>query len=100
MESAHGLRPEESQLLGVVRGVRNRYRAKRALRGTAITVAASWAILALSAYAMNVLKYGDGAVITVRILSLLAIAVVAAVFIALPLRPKDDDQRVAMYLEE
>ena len=39
MESVHGLPSEQAQLLGVVRGVRNRYRAKRALRGAAITVA-------------------------------------------------------------
>ena len=100
MESAHGPGVPSQQLIGVVRGVRNRYRAKRALRGAAITIAASWAILALSAYAMNALHYGDAAVITIRIVSLLAIAAVAIVSIVLPLRPKFDDQRVAMYLEE
>ena len=50
MESAHGTGIPSEQLIGVVRGVRNRYRTKRALRGAAITVAASWAILAASAY--------------------------------------------------
>ena len=100
MESAHGPGVPSEQLIGVVRGVRNRYRAKRALRGAAITVAAAWAILALSAYAMNALKYGDGAVITIRILSLIAIAAIAIVFIVLPLRPKFEDKQVAMYLEE
>ena len=41
MESVHGVGSDQSQLLGIVRGVRSRYRAKRALRGAAITVAAS-----------------------------------------------------------
>ena len=63
----HGLPSEQSQLLGVVRGVRNRYRAKRALRGAAITVAASWAVLVAAAYVMSVLKYSDAAVLWRRI---------------------------------
>ena len=62
MESAHGTGIPSEQLIGVVRGVRNRYRAKRALRGAAITVAASWAILAASAYAMNAMRYDAAAV--------------------------------------
>jgi len=33
-------------------------------------VAASWAILAASAYAMSALHYGDGAVLATRIVSL------------------------------
>src|SRR3954453_508422 len=100
MESAHGTGIPSEQLIGVVRGVRNRYRAKRALRGAAITVAASWAILALTAYAMSALKYSDGAVLGLRIVSLIAIAIVAVVAIVLPLRPKFGDEQVALYLEE
>jgi len=41
MESVHGMSSEQSELLGVVRGVRNRYRAKIAMRGAAITLAAA-----------------------------------------------------------
>jgi len=100
MESAHGTGIPSEQLIGVVRGVRNRYRAKRALRGAAITVAASWVILAVAAYAMNALKYSDGAVLAIRVVSLLAIAAAAVLFILLPLRPKFGDDQVAMYLEE
>ena len=76
------------QLIGVVRGVRNRYRAKRALRGAAITVAASWAILAASAYVMNAIALSDGAVLGARIIALLAIVAVAVWFIVLPLLPQ------------
>jgi hypothetical protein len=100
MESVHGTGIPSEQLIGVVRGVRNRYRAKRALRGAAITVAASWAILAASAYVMNAMHYGDGAVLGTRIVALLAIVVVAVWFIALPLRPAFGDDQVALYLEE
>src|SRR5262245_61389892 len=100
MESVHGLPPEQSQLLGVVRGVRNRYRAKRALRGAAITVAASWGVLAAASYAMSVLKYGDAAVLWTRIVGIVAIVAIAARFIVWPLRPKFGDNQVALYLEE
>ena len=100
MESIHGLPSEQSQLLGVVRGVRNRYRAKRALRGAAITVAASWAVLLVASYAMSVLKYGDAAVLTTRILSVVAIVGIIARFIVRPLLPKFRDDQVALYLEE
>ena len=59
MESTHSLASQE--LLGVVRGVRNRYRAKLALRGAAIAVAGTWVTLALATYAANSLKYSDNA---------------------------------------
>ena len=70
MESVHGagLTSEQSQLLGVVRGVRNRYRAKRALRGAAIAVALTWAVFAAMAYAMSVFKYSDASVLWGRVI--------------------------------
>src|SRR6476646_9253141 len=100
MESAHGTSIPSEQLIGVVRGVRNRYRTKRALRGAAITVAVSWAILAASAYVMNASRYSDGAVLGTRIVSLLSILAVAIWFIVRPLLPKFGDDQVALYLEE
>ncbi len=101
MENVHGGLPsDQSQLLGVVRGVRNRYRAKRALRGAAITVAAGWVVLAASAYAMSALKYGDGAVLGVRVAALVVIAGIAMRFLVMPLLPRLRDEQVALYLEE
>src|SRR5215831_18965962 len=100
MESVHGLPSEQSQQLGVVRGVRNRYRMKRALRGGAITVAASWAVLVAASYAMSVLKYTDAAVLWCRIAAIVAIAAIVIRFLAWPLRPRFGDNQVALYLEE
>jgi len=88
------------QLIGVVRGVRNATARNARCGGGAVTVAASWAILAASAYAMSALHYGDGAVLATRIVSLLAIRrgsrVVSSV---LPLR-QNSARPVALYLEE
>ncbi len=100
MESVHGFRTDQSQLLGVVHGVRNRYRAKRALLGAAITVGGGWAVLALASYAMQLAKYSGGVVLTARIASVLAIVALVYWAIVRPLRPRLDDERVALYLEE
>jgi hypothetical protein len=100
MESVHGMSSEQSELLGVVRGVRNRYRAKIALRGAAITLAAALVMFAISAYAMNAFKYSDGVVITARVSTLLIVVALAVWLIILPLRPKLRDEQVALYLEE
>ena len=100
MESVHGMSSEQSELLGVVRGVRNRYRAKIALRGAAITLAAALVMFAISAYAMNAFKYSDGVVITARVSTLLIVVALAVWLIILALRPKLRDEQVALYLEE
>src|SRR5512146_1351785 len=100
MESVHGISSDQSQLLGSVRGVRSRYRAKRALRGAAITVAGGWAIAAAAAYAMSAWHYSDAVVLTARIVTVVAVIALAVWFIVRPLLPKLADQQVALYLEE
>src|SRR3954467_4278074 len=100
MESTHGVPPEQSSLIDVVRGVRTRYRAKLALRGGAIAVAASWVVLFVTAYAMSVFKYSDAVVVGGRIVAIVAILAIVAWFVVLPLLPKLRDEQVALYLEE
>ena len=100
MESVHGTAGEQSQLLGVVRGVRARYRAKLALRGAAITIAAGWALVALGGVLMNAFHYADGVVLAVRIVAIATILGMTAWFIVRPLLPKLHDEQVALYLEE
>ena len=46
MDSVHGFATDQGQLAGVVRGVRNRWRLKRALHGATLTVAAGFVVLA------------------------------------------------------
>src|SRR5215831_18694262 len=101
MESVHGgsgLTSEQSQLLGVVRGIRNRYRAKRALRGAAITVAITWVTFVLLGYVMSALKYSHASVLWGRIIAFLALAASAAWFVVRPMLPKFRDEQVALYL--
>src|SRR3569833_3269971 len=98
MESTHSLASQE--LIGVVRGVRNRYRAKIALRGAAIVVAGSWVTLALATYAANALRYSDDTIHGARILTVLVAVGLTGWFLVRPLLPKLGDDRVALYLEE
>ena len=44
---AHGFTADQGQLAGVVSGVRNRWRLKRALHGATITVAVAFVVLCL-----------------------------------------------------
>src|SRR4051812_48534675 len=98
MESTHAVASE--QLLGVVRGVRIRYRAKRALRGGAIALAGSWLAFATSAYVVSALKYSDGAVMGGRVVAGLVSLALIAWFVVRPLLPRLADETVALYLEE
>src|SRR5947209_6358368 len=102
MESAHegGLSSQQSQLLGVVRGVRNRYRAKHLLRGAAIVVGGGWLAMAIAAYGMRLFKYSDSAVVGFRIAVVMAIVALIVRFLVLPLRSRFGDNQVALYLEE
>ena len=100
MESVHGSSREQSQLLGVVRDVRTRYRLKLALRGAAIAIAAGWALIALGGVLMNAFHYADGVVMAVRIVAIASILGMVAWFIVRPLLPKLHDEQVALYLEE
>ncbi len=100
MESVHGTGREQSQLLDVVRGVRTRYRAKLALRGATITLAAGWALVALGGIVMNAFHYNDAVVLGVRIVAIAAILGMLVWFVIRPLLPRLHDEQVALYLEE
>ena len=102
MESTHPLASDGASLTGVVHGVRDRWRLKRALRGASIVLAAAFVLLAGSAYILDKLHYGHTALVVTRGIVLLIVAVLAAVFVGVPLLPRrqPSDRRVALYLEE
>src|SRR2546423_2821865 len=89
-----------SELVDVIRRVRNRWRLKLALRGAVVVVAGTVLALLLSASGLESFRFSAPAIITFRIVSV-------AVFVALlfyglvwPLRRRVTDAQVAMYLEE
>src|SRR5438067_3376325 len=102
MESTHPLASDGARLTGVVHGVRNRWRLKRALRGASIVLAAAFVLLAGSAFILDKLHYGHTALLVTRAVLLVVVAVLAAILVGIPLLPKrrPSDRRVALYLDE
>src|ERR1043165_1068564 len=89
-----------TELVDVIRRVRNRWRVRLALRGAVVVLAGTVLALLLSASGLESLRFSAPAIITFRI-------VIVAVFVALllyglvwPLRRRVTDAQVAMYLEE
>src|SRR5215211_8236572 len=89
-----------TELVDVIRQVRNRWRLRLALRGAVVVVAGTVLALLLSASGLESLRFSAPAIITFRI-------IIVAVFVGLllyglvwPLRRRVTDAQVAMYLEE
>src|SRR5258705_10889915 len=89
-----------TELVDVIRRVRNRWRVRLALRGAVVVVAGTVLALLLAASGLESLRFSAPAIITFRI-------VIVGVFVALllyglvwPLRRRVTDAQVAMYLEE
>src|SRR5258705_3036711 len=89
-----------TELVDVIRRVRNRWRVRLALRGAVVVVAGTVLALLLSASGLESFRFSAPAIITFRI-------VTVAVFVGLlfygliwPLRRRVTDGQVAMYLEE
>ncbi|MCY4398715.1 MAG: DUF4175 family protein [Gemmatimonadetes bacterium] len=99
MSYADNLRATNS-ILGVVRGVRRRWRLKLLLRGLALTLGGALLTFLVSASSLEFLRFQPEAVTAFRIVLWLVVGffLVRAVFWPL-LRPISDD-RVALYLEE
>src|SRR4051812_19274724 len=89
-----------TELVDVIRRVRNRWRARLALRGAVVVLAGTVLALLLSASGLESFRFSAPAIISFRI-------VTVAVFVGLlfyglvwPLRRRVTDAQVAMYLEE
>jgi hypothetical protein len=91
---------DHRQLLEVVRTVRNRWRLKLLLRGTALLVTTAAALALAAGYAIDASRFDAGAVAAVRVLAYLVLAAVVLRFVAWPLLRRVSDERVALYLEE
>src|SRR3954466_5135538 len=99
MESTHGM-GEQADLLRVVHGVRSRWRLKHALRGAAIALAGAFVVYAVTALVVHSLNYSETSVVVGRVVCVVALLALAALFVVRPMLPKVQDERVALYLEE
>src|ERR1700716_944932 len=89
-----------TELVEVIRRVRDRWRGRLALRGAVVVIAGTVLALLLSASGLESFRFSAPAIITFRI-------VIVAVFMGLlfyglvwPLRRRVTDAQVVMYLEE
>src|SRR4029453_17801725 len=89
-----------TQLVDVIRSVRNRWRLRLGLRGAVVVVAGTILALLLSASGLESFRFSAGAIIAFRILSVAIFVGLLFYGLVWPLRRRVTDAQVAMYLEE
>jgi hypothetical protein len=89
-----------TELVDVIRRVRNRWRVRLALRGAVVVVAGTVLALLLSASGLESFRFSAPAIITFRILTVAVFAGLLFYGLVWPLRRRVTDAQVAMYLEE
>src|SRR6476469_1442119 len=89
-----------SELVDVIRRVRNRWRLKLALRGAVVVVAGTVLALLLSASGLESFRFSAPAIITFRIVTVAVFVGLLLYGLVWPMRRRVSDAPVAMYLEE
>src|SRR5438874_6099526 len=89
-----------SELIEVIRRVRNRWRLRLALRGAVIVVAGTVLALLLSASGLESFRFSAPAIISFRIITVAVFVGLLFYGLVWPLRRRVSDGQVAMYLEE
>ena len=89
-----------AELVDVIRGVRNRWRQRLALRGAVIVVAGTVAALLLSAQGLESFRFSPVSIISFRVIALFVFLGLVYFGLVVPLRRRVSDGQVAMYLEE
>jgi Domain of unknown function (DUF4175) len=89
-----------TELVDVIRRVRNRWRARLALRGAVVVVAGTVLALLLSASGLESFRFSVPAIITFRIVTVTVFVGLLCYGLVWPLRRRVTDAQVAMYLEE
>jgi hypothetical protein len=89
-----------SELVDVIRRVRNRWRLRLALRGAVVVAAGTILALLLEASTLESLRFSAPAIITFRIVSVGVFVALLVYGLVWPLRRRVTDHQVALYLEE
>jgi len=89
-----------SELTGIIRQIRKRWRLKLAIRGAAFVVAGGVFALLVSAYGLERLKFSPGSIIAFRVGMIMIAGALAGYFFVLPQWRRVTDEQVALYLEE
>ncbi|HEV3139080.1 MAG TPA: hypothetical protein VGY57_01120, partial [Vicinamibacterales bacterium] len=89
-----------TELVDVIRRVRNRWRQRIALRGAVVVVAGTVLALLLSASGLESLRFSAPAIIAFRFVAVGVFVALLGWALVWPLRKRVTDAQVAMYLEE
>src|SRR5438552_4106234 len=89
-----------SELVDVIRRVRNRWRLKLAMRGAVVVFAGTVLALLLSASGLESFRFTAPAIIAFRIVTVVVFVGLLLYGLVWPLRRRVTDAQVAMYLEE
>src|SRR5204862_5034087 len=89
-----------TELVDVIRRVRNRWRGRLALRGAVVVIAGTVLALLLSASGLEQFHFSVPAIIAFRIVTVAVFVGLLAYGLVWPLRRRVTDSQVAMYLEE
>src|SRR3954466_11640701 len=89
-----------TELVDVIRQVRNRWRLRLALRGAVVVVAGTVLALLLSASGLESFRFSPPAIIAFRIVTVTVFVGLMFYGLVWPLRRRVTDAQVAMYLEE
>jgi hypothetical protein len=89
-----------TELVDVIRRVRNRWRGRLALRGAVVVMAGTVLALLLSASGLESFRFSAPAIITFRIVTVAVFVGLLCYGLVWPLRRRVTDAQVAMYLEE
>jgi hypothetical protein len=89
-----------TDLVGIIRQARRRWRLKLAVRGLAVVAGLGLALFLVAAYVLEWARFTPASIMTLRVVSALGLAAAAAYFLVLPLLRRVTDEQVAMYLEE
>jgi hypothetical protein len=97
------LKPRESELsdlVGIIRHIRRRWRLKLAMRGIVLVAALAVTALVAAAFGLESWRFSPNSIITFRVLLSVAVAALVGIFFVRPLLRRVSDEQVAMYLEE
>src|SRR5262245_5190592 len=89
-----------SELVDVIRDVRNRWRKRLAVRGLVVVVTGTILALLLFASGLETLRFSVPAIIGFRIIALVVFLGLLYLAFVKPMRRRVTDSQVAMYLEE
>ena len=89
-----------TELVEVIRSIRNRWRLRLAVRGAVIVFGGTVTALLLSASGLETFKFSAPAIIAFRVVAVAVFVGLVAYWLVRPLRRQVSDTQVALYLEE